>query len=304
MILSENRKGMLFAFSAYGIWGFFPLYWKMLEHVNSLEILLNRIIWSFIFTFLFILIIGQKDAIIADIRSLWQEKKVFFSLLLASFVISCNWYLYIWAVTHDHVVETSLGYYINPLITVLFGMIFFKEKLSKAQLFAVFIAFLGVAIMAFQYGKIPWVALLIALSFAIYGALKKKIQLDATRGLAIETFFILPFALIYYIYLMSTDKGAFLTVNWKTNILLILGGVVTAYPLILFAKGARILPQSILGFIQYISPTIILIIGVVLYREPFTSIELISFSIIWIAIILFSLSTFFESKKKNVKNMY
>ena len=243
MILSENRKGMLFAFSAYGIWGFFPLYWKMLEHVNSLEILLNRIIWSFIFTFLFILIIGQKDAIIADIRSLWQEKKVFFSLLLASFVISCNWYLYIWAVTHDHVVETSLGYYINPLITVLFGMIFFKEKLSKAQLFAVFIAFLGVAIMAFQYGKIPWVALLIALSFAIYGALKKKIQLDATRGLAIETFFILPFALIYYIYLMSTDKGAFLTVNWKTNILLILGGVVTAYPLILFAKGARILQR-------------------------------------------------------------
>lgn len=297
--MNEMRKGMISAIIAYGIWGFFPLYWKLLEHVNSIEILLNRIIWSFIFTFIFILIIGQRKALVEDIKSLWQEKMMFLSLVLASFVISCNWFLYIWAVTHDHVVETSLGYYINPLITVLFGVVFFREKLSKAQLLAVLIALMGVALMAFQYGKIPWVALGIALSFAIYGALKKKIQLDATKGLAIETFFILPFALIYYIFLMSTSEVSIGHVNWKTDLFLILGGLVTAYPLISFAKGARALPQSILGFFQYIAPTIILLLGVFAFKEPFTSIELVSFCIIWLAIIIFTLSTIIESRKRN-----
>ncbi|MEJ9281167.1 MULTISPECIES: EamA family transporter RarD [Ureibacillus] len=296
--MSEERKGMISAMAAYIIWGFFPVYWKLLEHVNSIEILLNRIIWSFIFTTIFIFIIGQKSKLIEDLKWLWQEKKTFFLLLLASFVISCNWFLYIWAVTNEHVVETSLGYYINPLITVLFGLFLFKEQLSKAQITAVFIAFIGVALMTIRYGKIPWVALGIACSFAVYGALKKKIQLDATRGLAIETLFILPFALVYYGFLMFTNNTSFLQFDWKTDVFLMLGGLVTAYPLILFAKGAQALPQSILGFIQYFSPTIILILGTVVYKEPFTNIELISFSFIWLAILLFSLSTVMENRKK------
>ncbi|WP_016838049.1 EamA family transporter RarD [Ureibacillus thermosphaericus] len=294
----EERKGMISAMAAYIIWGFFPVYWKLLEHVNSIEILLNRIIWSFIFTTIFIFIIGQKSKLIEDLKWLWQEKKTFFLLLLASFVISCNWFLYIWAVTNEHVVETSLGYYINPLITVLLGLFLFKEQLSKAQIVAVFIAFIGVALMTIRYGKIPWVALGLACSFAVYGALKKKIQLDATRGLAIETLFILPFALVYYGFLMFTNNTSFLQFDWKTDVFLMLGGLVTAYPLILFAKGAQALPQSILGFIQYFSPTIILILGTVVYKEPFTNIELISFGFIWLAILLFSLSTVLENRKK------
>ncbi len=294
----EERKGMISAMAAYIIWGFFPVYWKLLEHVNSIEILLNRIIWSFIFTTIFIFIIGQKSKLIEDLKWLWQEKKTFFLLLLASFVISCNWFLYIWAVTNEHVVETSLGYYINPLITVLFGLFLFKEQLSKAQIVAVFIAYIGVALMTIRYGKIPWVALGLACSFAVYGALKKKIQLDATRGLAIETLFILPFALVYYGFLMFTNNTSFLQFDWKTDVFLMLGGLVTAYPLILFAKGAQALPQSILGFIQYFSPTIILILGTVVYKEPFTNIELISFGFIWLAILLFSLSTVLENRKK------
>lgn len=296
--MTDEKKGLFNAILAYVIWGFFPIYWKVLEHVNSIEILLNRIIWSFIFTTIFILIIGQKNELIVDLKRLWQNKKMFFSLMLASFVISCNWFLYIWAVTNDHVVETSLGYYINPLITVLFGVLLFKERLSKAQLAAVFIAFIGVALMAIRYGKVPWVALGIAFSFAIYGVLKKKIQLDATRGLAIETLFILPFALVFYIYLMSTSGISLLYIDRKTDFFLILGGVVTAYPLILFAKGAKALPQSVLGFIQYFCPTIVLILGTVLYNEPFTNVELISFSFIWLAIIIFSLSTIIENRKK------
>lgn len=297
--MNVNRKGVLYAFIAYGIWGVFPIYWKLLEHVNSMEILVSRVIWSFVFTAIFIVLIRQRKLLIEDLKSLWGQKKIFWSLIGASFVITCNWYLYIWAVNHGHVIDTSLGYYINPLLTVLCGVFFFKEKLSKGKLLAVLIALIGVLIMTVSYGSVPWISLLIAGSFAIYGMLKKKSTLEATRGLVIETLFILPFALVYYIYLMTTNSGSFLQVDWKTDLLLIVGGIVTAYPLVMFAKAAKALPQYLLGFIQYLTPTVVLILGVVLYHEPFTKIELISFSFIWLAIIVFSTSVMIESRKKN-----
>lgn len=297
--MTEYRKGILSAFLAYILWGLFPLYWKMLEHVNSMEILLSRIIWSFVFTVIFIIIIKQGSLLIDDLKTLWKNKKQFFALVCASFTITCNWFIYIWAVNRDHVIDTSLGYYINPLITVLFGMILFKEKLTKAQILAVIIAFLGVFVMTLNYGKVPWVALLLAFSFATYGALKKKIPLDSTRGLAIETSFMAPIAFIYYLYLMWTKEVAIFHINWTTDIFLIVGGIVTAYPLILFSKGAKALPQYVIGFIQYISPTIVLILGIVLYREPFTKGDLTAFCFIWTAIILFTFSTILEARKKN-----
>lgn len=298
--MNEQRKGIIYAFIAYGIWGIFPLYWKLLSNVNSLEILINRVIWSFIFTTLFIFLIGQRKLLLEDLKSLWQKKKLFWSLLAASFVITCNWYLYIWGVTHNHVVDASLGYYINPLLTVLFGVIFFKEKLSKAQLLAVLIAFSGLLVMTVNYGKVPWIALLIAFSFATYGALKKKITLDATRGLAIETLFILPFSLVAYIYIMLTSEISFLHTNWKTDLFLIIGGIVTAYPLIMFAKGAKALPQYLIGFIQYISPTILLLLGVILYNESFTKVDGIAFGFIWLAIIIFTVTTVFDTYKRHL----
>nr|WP_106779051.1 EamA family transporter RarD [Lysinibacillus timonensis] len=297
--MSEEQKGILYAFGAYVIWGLFPLYWKLIEHVNSLEILINRVIWSFIFTIIFILIIRQRKQLLEDIHSLWKNKKQFFSLLTASVAITCNWYIYIWAVNHDHVVDTSLGYYINPLLTVLFGVIFFKERLSKAQVIAVMVAFIGVLIMTISYGEVPWIALLIALSFATYGAFKKKIQLDATRGLAIETLFILPFAIAFYIYLWGTQPTSLLQVNITTDLLLVLGGIVTAVPLVLFSKGAQRIPQYLIGFLQYFTPTVVLILGVVLYHEPFNLVDLIAFGFIWLSIILFITSTISEFKKRH-----
>ena len=258
--MNIDRKGILYAVGAYAIWGIFPLYWKLLAHVDSLEVLLSRVIWSFVFTLLFIVIIKQRKLLLEDLKSLWKNKKLFFSLIAASFVISCNWFLYIFAVNNNHVVDASLGYYINPLITVVFGMIFFKEKLSKMQICAVIVAFIGVLSLTVGYGEVPWLALLIALSFASYSALKKQISLNATRGLAIETLFMLPFALVYYIYIMSTNQMSFFHVDWKTDIILILGGIVTAFPLVLFAKGAKLLPQYVIGFIQYMTPTIVLIL--------------------------------------------
>ncbi|MDM5333729.1 EamA family transporter RarD [Ureibacillus composti] len=299
--MNGEQKGILYSFVAYGIWGIFPLFWKLLEHVNSMEILVSRMIWSFIFTSIFILLIGQRKLLIEDLKSLWKEKKLFLSLVGASCVITFNWYIYIWAVNNGHVIDTSLGYYINPIITVLCGMILFKEKLTKAQMLAVIVALIGVLITAISYGEIPWISLLLAGSFAIYGVLKKKITLDATRGLAIETLFILPFAIVYYIYIMSTNNMSFLQVNRTTDLLLILAGVITAFPLVMFAKGARLLPQSMLGFIQYVAPTLVLIIGVVLFHEPFTKVELASFCFIWLAVAIFSTSMIIETRKKHLR---
>ncbi|MDN4492447.1 EamA family transporter RarD [Ureibacillus aquaedulcis] len=297
--MNIDRKGILYAVGAYGIWGVFPLYWKLLAHVDSLEVLISRVIWSFVFTFLLILIINQRKLLIEDLKSLWKNKKLFLSLLAASFVISCNWFLYIYAVNNNHVVDASLGYYINPLITVVFGMIFFKEKLSKLQVSAVIVAFIGVISLTIGFGEIPWLALLIALSFASYSALKKQTTLNATRGLVIETLLMLPVAIVYYIYVMSTNSVSFLHVNWQTDLFLVLGGIVTAIPLVLFAKGAKLLPQYVIGFIQYMTPTIVLFLGIVLYHEPFTQTELISFMFIWASIVIFTFSTIFESKKRS-----
>ncbi|MFJ7647503.1 EamA family transporter RarD [Lysinibacillus sp. NPDC097279] len=300
--MSNEKKGVLAAFFAYAIWGAFPLYWKLLEHVPSMEILLGRVIWSFVFTVLAVIILGMRKDLLADLKYLWTHQKIFWQLAGASFVISMNWYLYIWAVTHEHLIETSLGYYINPLLSVIFGVVFFKESLSRAQWVATAIAFIAVIILTVNYGTVPWVAILIALTFAIYGVLKKKITLDATRGLAIETMFILPFALGYYIYLFSTSQASFLHVNIHTDVLMIVSGIVTAVPLVLFAKGAQNIPLYLLGFIQYVAPTIVLILGVVLYKEPFSQVELLAFSIIWLALLLFSGSKIIEIRKAHHKS--
>lgn len=295
--MNNEKKGIAFTFMAYAIWGVFPLYWKLLKHVDSLEILLSRIIWSFVFTFLTVFLIGKSKQLIEDLKFLWTHQKLLWQLIGAAFVISINWYLYIWAVTHEHLVETSLGYYINPLLTVLFGVLFFKEKLSTAQTVATILALVGVVILTLNYGAVPWVAIFIAFSFAIYSVLKKKIPLEALRGLTMETFVILPFAVSYYVYLMLNGHASYLHVNWKTDVLLMMGGVVTAIPLILFAKGAQRIPLYLVGFLQYITPTTVLILGVLLYKEPFSKVELLAFSIIWAALLLFSGSTLLENRR-------
>lgn len=297
--MTEQTKGMLYAFVAYTIWGVFPLFWTLLDHVGSLEILLGRVIWSFVFTTFFILLVRQHKQLMADLLYLWENKRQFFSLMAASLFISINWYTYIWAVTHERVLEASMGYYINPIISVVFGMIFFKEKLSRSTIAALVVAMLGVLVMALNYGQLPWSSLVLALTFAIYGVLKKRIVLDATRGLAIETLFIVPFALIYYVHLYRSGSMQFLHEGWQTDVLMMVSGILTAIPLILFAMGARRIPMYLLGFIQYVSPTIGFILGVFVYKEPFTQVELIAFGCIWTAIAIFSYSSIHEARKRH-----
>lgn len=297
--MTEQKKGMLYAAVAYFIWGTIPLYWKLVAHVSSIEILVGRVIWSFVLTTIFILLIGQRKQLVTDLKYLWANQKQFWSLFAASVIVSINWGVFIWAVNNDHIVQTSLGYYINPIISVLFGLIFFQEKLSKATIVSVIIAAIGVSILAISGGTFPWVSLTLALTFAFYGVLKKKVQLDATRGLAIETLYILPIAIGVYIYLAQTTEVAFMHVDWETNLLLIGSGIVTALPLIFFAKGAQKIPLYLMGFIQFISPTMTLLIGVFIYKEPFTAIEFFTFCCIWLAVFIFSVSKFFEVRKRN-----
>jgi chloramphenicol-sensitive protein RarD len=300
-VLENERQGVIWALGAYLVWGVLPIYWKWLGHVPSGEILTSRVIWAFVFTLLFVVLMRSSKLLIVDIRTLWKNQKAFWGLFFASALISANWFLYIWAVNNNHLVETSLGYYINPLISVLLGIIFLKERLTPAQKLAVVIALIGVIVLTISYGRFPWLAIVLAISFAIYGLMKKTIPLDAVRGLTIETLFIVPFALIYYIYLFVTGKAIMFHNDIQTDILLVLTGAATAIPLVLFAKGAQRMPLYMIGFLQYIAPTCMLFLGVIIYGETFNAIDLLSFSLIWLALILFTVSKVMEARTRTKK---
>ena len=295
--MEKERSGVLWAVSAYLIWGILPVYWKNLDHVPSIEILMSRVVWAFFFTLLLILLLRNGRHLIGDIKILWRSQRSFWSLFFASLLISANWFIYIWAVNNGYLVQTSLGYYMNPLVSVLLGIFFLKERLSKAQTVAFLLAVIGVAILTFSYGKFPWLAFALAVSFAVYGLAKKTIQLDALRGLTIETFFITPLALGYYIWLFFNGQATFLHSDVKTDLLLIGTGVATALPLVLFAKGVQRLPLYMAGFLQYIAPTMMLFLGVVIYGETFGKVDLLSFMFIWAGLILFTVSKIIEALK-------
>lgn len=280
----------------YTIWGFLPIYWKLLDHVSSDEILASRIVWSLILTVAFIFLLQGRKMLLSDLKDLWKSKKKFFTLMLASYLITLNWFLYIFAVTNDRIVETSLGYYINPLVSMLLGVIFLKEKLSPAIKFAFVLAATGVAILTVSYGTLPWLAFGMAFSFAFYGLIKKTIKLNALRGLALETLFVMPAALAYYVYLFAAGEASFLHSGSTTDILLVISGAATALPLFLFATGAPLIPLYMVGFLQYIAPTLMLILGVLVYGEEFNRINVISFSFVWVALAIFTASKVIEAR--------
>ena len=225
--MTDEKRGVLFTILTYTIWGFLPIYWKTIDHVPADEILSGRVIWSFVITLAAILLIGRYKLLIADLKALWKSKKTFFTLMLASYLITVNWFLYIFAVTNDRIVETSLGYYINPLVSMLLGVFFLKEKLAPAVKAAFVFAAAGVVILTLSYGAFPWLAFGMAFSFAFYGLIKKTIKLDALRGLALETLFVLPVAIAYTIYLFASEQAVFMHGSISTDFLLILSGAAT-----------------------------------------------------------------------------
>ncbi len=297
---SEKNIGVIYAVIAYTLWGILPLYWKMVDGVFSMEILANRIVWAFTFTIIIIGVTKQWE----ELKCIVKNKKQRFYILIASILIAFNWGLYIWAVNSDKIVDASLGYYINPLLAVALGVMIFKEKLSYLQGGALLVAAIGVIIKTIQYGKIPWISLGLAISFALYGAVKKSITANSIVGLTLETTMLTPIALIYIASRQLNGVSAFQTEGIVVNLMLIGAGVVTAIPLLLFASGARRLPLSILGFTQYISPTISLLLGVFVYQESFTSVDMISFCLIWGALVIYSISQMNQVRSKNyIKQM-
>ncbi|WP_416826556.1 EamA family transporter RarD [Ectobacillus polymachus] len=287
---SETRKkGIVYTAASYIMWGVFPLYWKMIDTVASDEIIAHRILWSFVFMMILVVFANRFNQFRAEWKRVLHRPRIFFGLVAASLLISTNWYIYIWAVNHDRIIEASLGYYINPLISILLGMLVLKERLSLWQIFAVILAAIGVGVLTIEYGSFPWISISLACTFGLYGLVKKLTNFDSLIGLTLETLVITPLAILYILYLLFTGHVAFGT-NLTTSILLIGGGIATAVPLLYFAKGAKLIPLSMVGFLQYISPTISLFLGVFLYHEHFTKAHMTAFLFIWIALVVFSLA--------------
>src|SRR3954452_10684287 len=293
----ENATGIIYTAGAYLLWGILPIYWKFIDEVPALEILAHRVIWSFIFVLIIVVLLKRKI-----LKNFFQvqmsQKKTWLGLFLASLFISINWFTYIYAVNTNHIVEASLGYYINPLIAVLLGVFVLREKVNKMQAISFIIAGIGVLYMTISVGKIPWISLILALSFGFYGLSKKLIKVDSILGLLLETLFILPFALLFLAYLDLNNQHTFSTGSLTTDLLLIGSGVATAIPLLWFGIGAQKIPLYLVGFLQYISPTISLILGVVMYGETFTTDHLVTFACIWIAIAMFSVANIRQVIKK------
>ena len=286
---SNHTHGVISAICAYLMWGFLPIYWKLLRQASALEILSHRVIWSFLFLLIFLLLAQRMTTFREEVRNILNEPRRITGVLAATLLISLNWLIYIWAVNDNRIVETSLGYYINPLVNVLFGVLLLKEKLSTRQYLAVALAACSVLNLVLQFGTVPWVALSLAVSFSLYGLCKKLLGISATTGITLETFLISPLALTYVLYLHSQGTGVAGSDHVFVTVLLIGTGIVTALPMVLFSNAANLLPLSLLGFIQYLSPTIALLTGVFLYHEPFTLTHGISFGLIWLALAIFSL---------------
>jgi chloramphenicol-sensitive protein RarD len=267
---------------AYALWGVLPLYFKALVHVGATEIVAHRILWSLIF--LGALATWWKRW--TGIRAALTSPRVALVLLLTAVLIGVNWLVYIYAVVTGHVLEGSLGYYLNPLVNVVLGVFLLKEKLSRLQKAAVFLAAAGVAILAAGAGGAIWISLTLAASFAVYGFLRKVAPVESLEGLSIETLFLAPLAFFWVIWLTQTGESAFLH-SRLTDLLLVLGGAVTAIPLLLFTAAAKRLPYSTLGFLQYIAPSIQFLLAVLVFGEPLTAAHIVCFAAIWAALAIF-----------------
>lgn len=296
---NEYKKGIFFALGAYVLWGILPIYWELIHHIGAFEILAFRIIFSAIFM-IFILIIGknQRQAFIRDVNQLVTHPIQLVAIVVAGYVITINWGTFIWAVTNGHVLQSSLGYYINPLVSILLALIFLKERFNKFEWLAILLAFIGVLYMTLKVGEFPIVSLMLAFSFGIYGLLKKVVHIDAISSITVECIVTAPAGLIYVGYLWQQHQLSF-GMN-MSSFWLLFSGAITAIPLILFSAGAKRIPLSLTGFIQYVGPTIMFILGIFLFNEPFDINQLITFIFIWIGIVLYSTSQYLKMKRKPI----
>lgn len=282
--MTNDLRGLLWAVAAYGWWGLGPVYFKAVAHVAPLEILAHRVIWSLLFLALLLSIRRRWGAF----RKAVLHRPTLLILTITSLTISANWFVYIWAVTNGQIVQASLGYFINPLVSVLLGFIFLKEQLYPMEWLAVVLAAAGVLWLTLAAGVFPWISLFLAISFGIYGLLRKVAKVESIEGLAIETVIVLPLALGYLLMLRTHQTISFGTVSWSTDLLLAAAGIVTATPLVWFAIAVRRLRLATIGILQYLAPTIQFILAVLVYHEPFDRDRLVAFILIWSALAIYS----------------
>ncbi|WP_281360014.1 EamA family transporter RarD [Alteromonas profundi] len=280
---ADAKVGVLCAIAAYSMWGVAPLYFKQLTIIPAAEILMHRVIWSVLLLVVFIAGLKQWPKVTAALRN----RKVMKILFVAGLLLGANWLLFIWAINNNHILDASLGYYINPLINVFLGRLFLGERLRRYQKLAVILALVGVTVLIFSYGHVPWIALVLAASFSVYGLLRKRVAVDSLPGLFIETLMLSPLALGYWV-LFGSEYSQLTNNPLSLNLLIFAAGVITTAPLLCFTAAARRIMYSTLGFFQYIGPTLMFILAVYLYNEPLEEARLVTFGFVWLALLVFS----------------
>lgn len=288
-----NRAGYIYGILAFVIWGLAPIYFKALEGVSALEILAHRVAWSVPVVLIIMWAIKRPFP-----KNILQDKKTIGILIATSVLISGNWLAFTWAVTNERVLETSLGYFINPLFSVALGIMFLKEKLTTWSKIALLLATLGVLYRIVSLGSLPWISLWLAFSFGVYGLLRKQVNIGPLQGLLVETLIVLPFTAGYIIYLWYTGTGAFLHTSVSIDWLLLAGGVITTVPLALFSAGARLLPLNTIGFMQYLAPSLTFLLAVFAFKETFNIDLLITFALIWAGLIIYTIGVVRQQNQK------
>ena len=281
---SHTVFGVVYAAAAFLIWGISPIYWKALRTLPALEIILHRMVWSFFFLLPLIIMMRRWQEFIGALRN----HRTLLMLLFTALIVGGNWLLYIWAVNHDRLLQASLGYYINPLVNVVLGMVFLKERLRRPQILAVVLAAAAVIYLTVYYGEFPWIALTLGVTFGLYGLIRKVAPVGSLVGLTVETLLLSIPALVYLFYLDSRGQGSIFRVSLKTDLMLMGCALVTAIPLLLFTLGARRLYLSTVGLLQYIAPSCMFVLAVFLFREPFSSAQVVTFILIWTALAIYS----------------
>jgi len=284
---NSSRNGALSAISAYVLWGFAPLYFKLLADIAPAEILMHRVVWSSVILLVMIIAMRNWSQLVAVLK----QPKLVINLSLSASFLAVNWFLFIWAVNNDHLLDASLGYYINPLFNVVLGMLFFQERLRRNQLIAVGLAFIGVLIQLIALGTLPLISIVLAATFGIYGLIRKKLAVNSFVGLFVESMLMLPLAVIYWCYFINSNTSD-MSLNTNTlNTTLIMAGIVTTAPLLCFTAAAKRLTLSTLGFFQYLGPSIMFILATFYYQETLQTAELITFICIWSALAIYSLDS-------------
>lgn len=281
--MKKLDKNALCVFLCYVLWGVLPAYWKLLSRVDSVYVLASRILWSFVFSIVIVSVLGKWK----EVRAVLGSRAQCIRLLLCGVMITVNWGSYIYAVNAGHILDASLAYYLNPIISIFIGFLVFKESLSVIQWISVLIAAAGILVPVIGYGQMPVMALVIGGSFALYSMLKKEVTADSSVSMLMETAFVLPFAILFIVFMESRGKGAYGVLSGGEWLLLPLAGVVTTIPLLLFAKGIRHISMSLAGILMYVNPTLQLLLGAVVYKEKMTITEIIMFACVWTALILF-----------------